>query len=117
MVDEAISKELEAFFVHMNDFCFGRMQREATLGGPRMHHFQRLFGFFASATLNDRSSSPGELHPQALTEPDVNLSVHPALIVQSWVGFHEPITQRVEVLAEPHGPASEPPCADGFVIV
>jgi len=29
------------------------------------------------------SSSPGELHPQALTEPDVNLSIHPALIVQS----------------------------------
>jgi len=30
-----------------------------------------------------QSSSPGELHPQALTEPDVNLSIHPALIVQS----------------------------------
>ena len=30
------------------------------------------------------SSSPGELHPQALTEPDVNLSIHPALIVQSY---------------------------------
>ena len=28
------------------------------------------------------SSSPGELHPQALTEPDVNLSAHPALLVQ-----------------------------------
>jgi len=29
------------------------------------------------------SSSPGEFHPQALTEPDVSLSTHPALIVQS----------------------------------
>ena len=28
------------------------------------------------------SSSPGEFHPQALTEPDVNVSAHPALIVQ-----------------------------------
>jgi hypothetical protein len=28
------------------------------------------------------SSSPGESHPQALTDPDVNLSIHPALIVQ-----------------------------------
>ena len=28
-------------------------------------------------------SSPGELHPQALPEPDVNLSIHPAPIVQS----------------------------------
>jgi len=29
------------------------------------------------------SSSPGELHPQALTEPDVNLSAHPALMIRS----------------------------------
>ena len=28
-------------------------------------------------------SSPGESHPQALPEPDVNLSIHPAPIVQS----------------------------------
>jgi len=28
------------------------------------------------------SSSAGEFHPHALTEPDVNLSIHPALIVQ-----------------------------------
>ena len=30
----------------------------------------------------DESSSPGESHPQALPEPDVNLSIHPALIAQ-----------------------------------
>ena len=30
-----------------------------------------------------KSSSPGEFHPQALTEPDVNLSIHPALIIQT----------------------------------
>jgi hypothetical protein len=30
----------------------------------------------------NESSSPGEFHPQALPEPDVNLSIHPALIVQ-----------------------------------
>ena len=28
------------------------------------------------------SSSAGEFHPHALPEPDVNLSIHPALIVQ-----------------------------------
>jgi len=27
------------------------------------------------------SSSPGEFHPQALTDPDVNVSAHPALII------------------------------------
>ena len=31
----------------------------------------------------NKSSSPGESHPQALTEPDVNLSIHPALIIQT----------------------------------
>jgi len=30
----------------------------------------------------NESSSAGEFHPQALTDPDVNLSIHPALIVQ-----------------------------------
>ena len=29
------------------------------------------------------SSSPGEFHPQALTEPDVTVSRHPALIIPS----------------------------------
>jgi hypothetical protein len=31
----------------------------------------------------EESSSPGEFHPQALTDPDVNVSAHPALIIQS----------------------------------
>ena len=31
------------------------------------------------------SSGAGEFHPHALTEPDLNLSTHPALIVQSFV--------------------------------
>jgi len=30
----------------------------------------------------DESSRPGESHPQALTDPDVNVSAHPALTVQ-----------------------------------
>jgi len=29
----------------------------------------------------EESSSPGEFHPQALTDPDVNVSAHPALII------------------------------------
>jgi hypothetical protein len=31
----------------------------------------------------DESSGPGEFHPQALTDPDVNVSAHPALIIPS----------------------------------
>ena len=30
----------------------------------------------------DESSSPGEFHPQTLTDPDVTVSRHPALIIQ-----------------------------------
>ena len=33
--------------------------------------------------LRDQSSRPGEFHPQALIDPDLNVSAHPALIVQS----------------------------------
>ena len=29
-----------------------------------------------------QSSSPGEFHPQALTDPDVTVSRHPALIIE-----------------------------------
>jgi hypothetical protein len=29
------------------------------------------------------SSSPGEFHPQALYEPNVNLLIYPALLIQS----------------------------------
>jgi len=41
------------------------------------------FTSHSEATLeNDESSSPGEFHPQALTDPDVTVSRHPALIIQ-----------------------------------
>lgn len=36
-----------------------------------------------SLAQDKKSSSPREFHPQALTEPDLNVSAHPALIVQS----------------------------------
>jgi tripartite-type tricarboxylate transporter receptor subunit TctC len=40
-------------------------------------------GYFpGSASLPEVSSSPGEFHPQALTDPDVTVSRHPALIIQ-----------------------------------
>ena len=31
----------------------------------------------------EESSNAGESHPRVLTEPDVNLSIHPALIILS----------------------------------
>ena len=45
--------------------------------------FGRVSCFLSrTTTQNDESSSAGESHPHALTEPDVNLSTHPALIAQ-----------------------------------
>ena len=75
------------------------------------------FGVLLMLEADYESSSPGESHPQALTEPDVNLSAHPALIVQPRGEFHEPIAQKAAVPAEPPGPTSEPPVADGFEVV
>jgi hypothetical protein len=43
---------------------------------------QEAFRLMAILEPKDESSSAGEFHPHALTEPDVNLSAHPALIVQ-----------------------------------
>src|ERR1700730_4907515 len=39
-------------------------------------------------------SSPGELHPEALAEPDVNLSAHPAPIKQTCRSYRSPSGQR-----------------------
>ncbi len=63
--------------------------------------------------INGQSSRPGELPPQALTEPDVNLSVHPAPIVQPLTptpnaqtgraGGHEPATAIAMLVACAYG--------------
>ena len=37
---------------------------------------------FFGISETEESSSPGEFHPQALTDPDVTVSRHPALIIQ-----------------------------------
>jgi len=40
------------------------------------------FWFGSFLLVGKQSSSPGESHPQALTDPDMSLSTHPAPIVQ-----------------------------------
>jgi len=39
---------------------------------------------WASACNLEQVSSPGGFHPQALSEPDLNLSIHPAPIIQPY---------------------------------
>jgi hypothetical protein len=42
-----------------------------------------------------KSSGPGELHPQALTDPDVSVSTHPAPTVQPLPGIAVSNVQKV----------------------
>jgi hypothetical protein len=56
-----------------------------------------------------RSSNAGELHPHVLTEPDVNLSIHPALIDPPWVSTPVANEQTSRVLGVRYGQANEPP--------
>ena len=60
----------------------------------------------------NESSRPGELHPQALTDPDMNVSAHPALIVQPSHGAIKASEQRAVDRAIPLGAPSALPCAD-----
>jgi len=81
-----------------------------------LHRSHHALSGSTTADENTESSSPGELHPQALTEPDVNLSTHPALIVQSQGEFLVPTTRTVSVLAGQLAPASELHGVDGDAI-
>jgi len=52
-------------------------------GGMLVEEFPAFTNLRSEATLEvNESSSPGEFHPQALTDPDVTVSRHPALIIQ-----------------------------------
>ncbi len=85
----------------------GQSLRQHRLVSPRIR--------FALET-TDESSSPGESHPQALTEPDGNLSAHPALIVPPRGEFRATIKRTDRVHAGPRGLANELPVADGSEI-
>jgi len=58
---------------------------------------------------DDESSSPGELHPRALTEPDGSLATHPALITQpratrsGWISSLRSSPLRVDFATRPSG--------------
>src|SRR4051812_9817044 len=51
------------------------------------HRLQQPVMLRVSVHQDHESSSPGEFHPQALTEPDVRLSPHPALITRPLVAL------------------------------
>jgi len=78
-----ITKKVEALLAAVNDVCLLGMQRQTCFGDETFDFLKRQLRLLLTTTQDHKSSSPGEFHPQALTEPDVNLSAHPALIVRS----------------------------------
>ena len=61
----------------------------------------------------DKVSSPGESHPQALLEPDLNLSTHPAPIIQPQAKSLSASGQKVGAHVSRFFPTNALPCADG----
>src|SRR5262249_3823025 len=58
------------------------MNGESEAGKPLREHGHNLARVRFQFAADDKSSGAGESHPHALTDPDVNLSAHPAPIVQ-----------------------------------
>ena len=66
----------------VHDLGLLRMEFQLAFRKPLLELGQQFTSLFFAAAVNDWSSRPGESHPQALTDPDMNVSAHPALIVQ-----------------------------------
>src|SRR6516165_2687438 len=61
---------------------FGRMKFQFIPAKSLTQHVQQQLAGQMVLEGDHWSSRPGESHPQALTEPDVSVAAHPALIVQ-----------------------------------
>src|SRR5215831_13223600 len=82
----AAAKLLSILFrkaAELDNARFVGMQLKAKPREPLAQFRQKPLCFVAMLEARDESSRPGEFHPQALTDPDLNVSAHPALIVQS----------------------------------
>ena len=58
------------------------MHGEAETGKAFRQNLHNPAGICFALTADEKVSRPGESHPQALSEPDVNVSAHPAPIIQ-----------------------------------
>src|SRR5262249_60382783 len=66
---------------HQPRLC--RVERQTILTKTLRQDFLDTLCVLGVGKTDDESSGPGELHPQALAEPDVELAPHPALLIQS----------------------------------
>jgi hypothetical protein len=81
---------------------------QTVLAESLRQNFHHALGVSQVAKPYHKSSSPGEFRPQALTEPDVSLSAHPALIAQSQDEVRSATARTSSVLGGQQRPTSEP---------
>src|SRR5215475_4929827 len=89
-----------------------RIERQRELLEPLAHIVPEAPGVRLVLEADDNSSRPGELHPQALTDPDVSVFTHPALIVQPSPRATRTSGQRGSDRARKSCGSSPPPAAD-----
>ena len=112
MVRERVAQELT--LSRMSHATLGTIYHQTeTLLQEALHRIEYSFARPLAANINVASSSPGELHPQALTEPDVNLSAHPAPIVQSQDEFRFATGRTSSVRGGQRRPTNEPRVVHG----
>src|SRR5208282_5003660 len=84
----------------LNQAGLVRMERQRELLQPVAHRLPEAASVALMLEADDKSSSGGEFHPSALTEPDVRLSPHPAPTLQP------PVARRVATGRTGWGPAA-----------
>ena len=93
-----------------NQTALLRMHREPEPPEAFREHVKHPVGVRFPLHDDDQSSRPGESHPQALTEPDMNVSAHPALTVQPLLDATSASGQRAPG-RRPRWPVSGAPSA------
>ncbi len=91
---------------------FLRVDRQAVLAKPLRQDRHHPICILLLLKHHDEVSSPGESHPQALSEPGVNLSAHRAPIIQPMAESPSASGQRVVALGAQSAQASIPPADD-----
>lgn len=103
---EMKSKKVETFLSHVHNTGLGGMKGQFQFDQDLLDLLQSFLGFSLGSTDDDEVSGPREFHPRALSEPDMNLSAHPAPIIQPKAEFPSASEQTFQVDSLPVAPSS-----------
>ena len=76
------TKKVKAFLSHIHNAGLGGVKGQFQSGHDLLDLLQGFLGILLALTDDHKVSGPREFHPRALSEPDMNLSAHPAPIIQ-----------------------------------